>query len=171
MKKIFGFIFLLLPVVSFAAPSVRLLGNQPALSAATSSGVKVTPRKASVSDDSLVSNARIGTLHAKPKMNSLSNSSSLNTGSRFPVITPAYSYSSVSTPKTAGAVNQPNPTTSNADVSAIVDALTRDYYTKNEIDAKFDDSRFDAIRLTDPYVARGNVAAPNGYIYVWVEEN
>ena len=126
MKTYLVLLLVFLPIVSFGAPSVRMLGNQQALSAAVNSGTKVTPVRSSGESVGAITNARIGSLNVKPK------SGALTFSSRFPVIQPAYSYSSVSAPQTTGG---PAHAPSNVDVSVIVDAVTQDiqnnYYDKN----------------------------------------
>ena len=78
MKKYVVSLLLFLPMVAFGAPSVRMLGNQPALSAAISSGAKVTPVKASNETGSVSSSARIGTLSSKSKLNNLSSANGIS---------------------------------------------------------------------------------------------
>lgn len=194
MKKYVAFVLLMLPTMAFAVPSVRMLGGQPALTAAA--GSKITPVKktTSSSDDSATSSARVGSLRAKSKAVSLISSENSNaSSSRFPVITPAHSYNSVLAPKTGNTPTSAQPSTANVDLMAIIDALTQkienDYYVKEDVYNKtevynkdevenlinenipeIDDARFDAIRTTDPRIERG-VDAPDGYVYIWVEEN
>ena len=198
MKKYVISLLLFLPMVSFGAPSVRMLGNQPALSAAISSGAKVTPVKAPNESSSSSSSARIGTLSARSKPSNLSSVKTVSSSSRFPVIQPAFSYNSVSTPQTggtsgsSGSANVP----ANVNVAEIVDAVTqnieRNYYNTDQVynnthfveavqnvinDNTNDDPRFDAIRISDgnprTYWENKGLSLPsdNSYVYIWIEEN
>lgn len=193
MKKYVVFLLLFLPMVSFGAPSVRMLGNQPALSAAISSGSKVTPVKSSA-ENAAASTARIGTLSAKAKTSNLSSANSIKSSSRFPVIQPAYSYNSVSTPQTGGSSGG-SYAPSHVNVDEIVSAVTQNidgrYYTKAEVynNSDFveavqdvvedvDDPRIDAIRVRTAaqgsprsYWESQGLSLPSGYVYMWVEDN
>ncbi len=188
MKK-FGLLLLLLfvPVVSFGAPSIRMLGNKTAMTTTAASGSKITPVKATVSNEASNSTARLGSLRAKSKTNNLTTNNSLK-GSRFPVITPASSYNSVAAPQISGGTYGGTASVpANVDVAAIVDAVTQnianDYYNKTEvyntnefkeavraeIPEETDDPRIDAIRIG----SRPSHSAeldPN-YVYIWIEEN
>ncbi len=199
MKKYFGLFLLFLPMVSLGAPSVRVLGNQPALTAAINSGAKLTPVKAS-NENSGSAAARVGTLSAKPKVSNLSSANSINSSSRFPVIQPAHSYSSVSSPQTGGASSGGSASyaPSNVNVAEIIDAVTEhienNYYdtahvynnnkfvtaVRNVInDNEKDDPRFDAIRISNgnprTYWESKGLSLPddstNKYVYIWIEEN
>ncbi len=170
MKKCLILFWVFVPVVSFGAPSVRMLGNQPALSAAINAGAKVTPVKSSGESTNTLSNARVGSLNSKVKPSSLTSSGAVSSSSRFPVIQPAYSYNTVATPQTGGASQTggyssgPAQMPANVDVAAIIDAVTHNiennYYNVNEVynNSEFvtavrdvvngvDDPRIDAIRV------------------------
>ena len=170
MKKFFVLALLLAPAVSFAAPSVRVLGSGSGTTASSATGAKITPAKtASVSKTATTntgrtaSGSRIGTVRAVPKVGSGTVSTTASgTASRFPVITPAHSYSSVTKPQTAG-----GNTTVNVDLD--------NYYNKEEVNNIIntlepkDDPRIDAIRLVDPSDKHTEVLPPD-YVYMWVEE-
>ena len=117
MKKLLIFALLIVPVASFGASSVRVLGagTTPVAgtkTTTTSSAARVTPSKVTVAKPAAAATAsnaatsRIGTIRVKPKTTTgtLTGSSTGTTtaGSRFPVITPAHSYDSVKTPQVAG---------------------------------------------------------------------
>lgn len=169
MKKFLIFALLFLPVASFGASSVRVLGSGTATPAAgLASATKVTPAKvtaakpAAASTASTAATSRIGTIRAKPKAttNTLSagTSSSTSTGSRFPVITPAHSYKTV-TSQQAGATNT-GTGTGTAQPASVTD-----------------DPRFDMIRTykSEDDWRRKNSALVDqrlneDYVFMWVEE-
>lgn len=183
MKKYGILLLLFVPIVSFGAPSVRMLGNnKPALTAAAASGAKITPTKTT---ESSVNTSRVGSLHAKTKTSSLVTTGSLGTESRFPVIKPAGIYNSVVSPKPDNAPTVA-PTPSGVDVAAIVDAVTQNiennYYTKTEVYntdefkeavraeiPETDDPRIDAVRIGSKPVHSAQL--PSDYVYIWIEEN
>ena len=116
MKKYLVLALLLAPAVSFAAPSVRVLGSGSGTTASSATGSKITPAKtASVSKTAATnaanagrtaSGSRIGTVRATPKVaNTVANTTASGTASRFPVITPAHSYSSVTKPQTSASIS------------------------------------------------------------------
>ena len=170
MKKLLIFALLFVPVASFGASSVRVLGAGTTPVAGTktttSTAAKVTPSKvtaakpAAASTASNAATSRIGTIRVKPKTTTgtLTSSSAGTTsaGSRFPVITPAHSYKTVGTQQAqssgSGTV-QPQPVS---------------------ID---DDPRFDMIRT---YKSEADWRAKNNdlvnqridedYVFMWVEE-
>lgn len=211
MKKILFLLLILAPMVSMAAPSVRVLGNKPANTDVV--GAKITPAKPMGTTNANTS-ARLGTLRAKTGAISAASS-------RFPVITSAKVYSNVAIPNaggnnssTGGGSNTNPPVVSgDVDVTAIINAVKSDLrneyynrndtynrnevynrnetYNRNEVDARIteinnsltevnnaitdvtnnlDDSRFDAIRTTNPRTARNGADAPEGYVYIWIEE-
>lgn len=171
MKKLLIFALLFVPVASFGASSVRVLGAGTTPVAGTkittSTAAKVTPSKvtaakpAAASTASNAATSRIGTIRVKPKTTTgtLTSSSAGTTsaGSRFPVITPAHSYKTVGTQQAAGNTGggavQPQPVS---------------------ID---DDPRFDMIRT---YKSEADWRAKNNdlvnqridedYVFMWVEE-
>lgn len=200
---------ILAPMVSMAAPSVRVLGKPAVTSDA--GGTKITPAKSTGVTNANTA-ARLGSLRAKT--GAVSSASS-----RFPVITSAKVYNNVNIPTgktgtvTTGGGSNPNPGSSDVDVNAIINAVKSDlrteYYNRNdtynrnevynrnetynkeEVDARIteinnsltevnnavtdvtnnlDDSRFDAIRTTNPRTARNGADAPEGYVYIWIEE-
>jgi hypothetical protein len=169
MKKFLIFALLILPMTSFGASSVRVLGSGTATPAAGLAGAaKVTPAKvtaakpAAASTASTAATSRIGTIRVKPKAttNTLSagTSPSTSTGSRFPVITPAHSYKTV-TSQQAGATNT-GTGTGTAQPASVTD-----------------DPRFDMIHVNsredywrDNYPALTNTREREGYVFMWVEE-
>ena len=211
MKKILLLLLLFVPVVSMAAPSVRVLGKPAVTSDA--GGTKITPAKSTGVTNANTA-ARLGSLRAKT--GAISSASS-----RFPVITSAKVYNNVNIPNgktgtvTTGGGSNTNPpvVSGDVDVNAIINAVKSDlrneYYNRNdtynrneiynrnetynkeEVDARIteinnsltevnnavtevtnnlDDSRFDAIRTTNPRTARNGADAPAGYVYIWIEE-
>ena len=188
MKKVLIFTLLFIPTLSFAAPSVRMLGSKAPATTVTQSETKSTSAKSSAGL------ARIGTLRANNKVTTTNATGAItSSNSRFPVITPAHSYSSVQTPS----VTSGGGTTtivSGVDEAAIADAVAAlkdeiiqeiadDYYDKDEFDeavqaAVLDDPRFDAIRLINPANAsnrRGqnfpaSTDSGDGYVYIWIEK-
>lgn len=207
MKKILLLLLLFVPVVSMAAPSVRVLGKPAVTSDA--GGIKITPAK-STGETNANTAARLGSLRAKT--GAISSASS-----RFPVITSAKVYNNVNIPTgktgTVTTGGNTNPPAGDVDVNAIINAVKSDlrneYYNRNdtynrneiynrnetynkeEVDARIteinnsltevnnavtevtnnlDDSRFDAIRTTNPRTARNGADAPAGYVYIWIEE-
>lgn len=169
MKKYLVLALLLVPTVSFAAPSVRVLGSGSGTTASSATGSKITPAKttsvskaAATNTGRTASGSRIGTVRAMPKVGSGTVSTTASgTASRFPVITPAHSYSSVTKPQTASG------TTVNVDLD--------NYYNKEEVNNIInalepkDDPRIDAIRLVDPSDKHTEVLPPD-YVYMWIEE-
>jgi len=173
MKKLLIFALLIVPVASFGASSVRVLGagTTPVAgtkTTTTSSAARVTPSKvtaakpAAAATASNAATSRIGTIRVKPKTTTgtLTGSSTGTTtaGSRFPVITPAHSYKTVGTQQaqpsgSGGGAAQPQPVS---------------------ID---DDPRFDMIRT---YKSEADWRAKNNdlvnqrinedYVFMWVEE-
>jgi hypothetical protein len=147
--------------------------------------------KSSGESSGVTTSARIGSLHTKPKSGVLTSSGSVSSSSRFPVIQPVHSYSSVSAPQTTG----PSYAPANVDVAAIVDAVTQNiqnnYYDRNEVYNNnefvtavqevmedFEDPRIDAVRVRTaaqgspkPYWDNKGLSLPSDYIYIWVEEN
>lgn len=207
MKKILLLLLLFVPVVSMAAPSVRVLGKPAVTSDA--GGTKITPAKSTGVTNANTA-ARLGSLRAKT--GAISSASS-----RFPVITSAKVYNNVNIPTgktgTVTTGGNTNPPAGDVDVNAIINAVKSDlrneYYNRNdtynrneiynrnetynkeEVDARIteinnsltevnnaitdvtnnlDDSRFDAIRTTNPRTARNGADAPEGYVYIWIEE-
>ena len=171
MKKCLILVLLLLPTVSLAAPSVRVLGSGTGTTASSSTGAKITPAKtANISKTATLgtnkgaatAGSRVGTLRAVPKVGSgVANTSASGAASRFPVITPAHSYSSVTKPQVTGG------TTINVDLD--------NYYNKQEVNniinalKEEDDPRIDAIRLVDPSNMHTK-DLPDDYVYMWIEE-
>ena len=166
MKKILIFALLVLPMASFGASSVRVLGSGTATPATGIAGAaKVTPAKVTAAKPAATSTAatsRIGTIRVKPKATtttlSTGTSSSTSTGSRFPVITPAQSYKTVNTQQ-AGATNT-GTGTGTAQPASVTD-----------------DPRFDMIHVESRenywrtnYPALTNQRVDEGYVFMWVEE-
>lgn len=205
MKKILLLLLLVVPTVSMAAPSVRVLGKPAATSDV--SGTKITPAKTTGATNANTA-ARLGSL--RTKTGAISSASS-----RFPVITSAKVYNNVNVPSktiSTGGGSNPPIISGDVDVNAIINAVKTDLrnefydkndtynknevynrnetYNKEEVEERIteinnsltevneaitnvtnnlDDSRFDAIRTTNPRTAR-NADAPAGYVYIWIEE-
>ena len=174
MKKYIVLALLLIPVASFGAPSVRVLGNNagtPAASGATA--VKVTPAKTTLKAASDSSAARVGTLRAKSKTSGTVSTTGATSTSRFPVITPAHSYSSVTKPQPAATTTTVTP--SNIDID--------NYYTKEEVNNivnalnQEEDPRVDMIHMGNQraswmatHGARVNELENDGYVFMWIED-
>jgi len=184
MKKCWILLLIFFPVVSFAVPSVRMLGGSSALTNVAKS--QITPVKTEKkSATTSYPEVRIGTLKAKTKALQTTQNAK---DSRFPVVVPAYSYNTVASPEQGQNVGYVSGgSTTNVDVGAIVEAVMQnvsgtyydknDVYNKNEIDNKLGDPRFDAIRIvrgrngTVPSDADYPKALPSDYIYMWIEED
>ena len=187
MKKLFIFALLILPMTTFAASSVRVLGSGSNLPGAgttktTSSSAKVatTPKAAlpkaaaSAAKAGDGSSSRIGTVRVKPTAKTTTTTTATGTtsnaaataGSRFPVITPAHSYNTVVNPESGNGIK---PGAQNVDLS--------NYYNKQEVDDKLDDPRFDMIRINNGNPEShwyGNALLQQrkneGYVFMWIEE-
>lgn len=180
MKKYLILALMFVPMVSFAAPSVRVLGTGTGTPASATSGAKVTPAKnASVAKvatsvggtSNSAAASRIGTLRAAPKVGSGTGAAAATGTARFPVITPAHSYSSVNKPQAVG-----GGTTVNVD-------LTK-YYDKEEVDniinalEQIEDPAIDMVRVS----STGNPKSKwennpwyqkridDGFVFMWIEE-
>lgn len=192
MKKFIVLALLSIPMASFAASSVRVLGSKSA-TPGTAASAKVVPAK--VNAGKTAATSRIGTtVRAKPATVAApttittTNKTAGTAGSRFPVITPASSYKSVSAPQSSG--NTYNNTENNN-----TNVNMNNYYTKNQVDNKIteinqdiqeiqntinniepqevdlEDPRFDAIRTEDPTNKWSGKTLPQGYVYMWIEES
>ena len=186
MKKLFIFALLVLPMTTFAASSVRVLGSGSNLPGSgttktTSSSAKVatTPKAAlpkaaaSAAKAGDGSSSRIGTVRVKPTTKATTTTATGTTsnaaataGSRFPVITPAHSYDTVVNPQAGNGVK---PSGQNVDLS--------NYYNKQEVDDLIDDPRFDMIRISAGNPRPNWVGNPllqqregQGYVFMWIEE-
>ena len=171
------------PVVSFAVPSVRMLGSGTrALTPAAKS--QITPVKSEKkSAETSLATARVGTL--KTKVKSSQTTTQNTTDSRFPVVVSANSYNSVNSPEQGQ--NTSYTSGGSADVGAIVETVMQnvsynyynktEVYNKEEIDDRLDDPRFDAIRIVRgrngsvPSNADYPTNLPSNYIYMWIEED
>ena len=172
MKKLLMISLLVLPMTATAASSVRVLGTNS--NTGSVAAQKITPTK-SVSSIGSNTTPRVGSLRAAPKLSS-------NTGvvpsssSRFPIISTAHSYNSVTTPTSSGTV-----VPASVDVDAIVDAVTQrienNYYSKTEVynNNEFkqavqdvDDPRIDAIKVGSRPVHSATL--PSDYVYIWIEQ-
>ena len=183
MKKVFFVLFLCFPVVAFGVPSVRMLGNQSATVAASGAGTKVTPAKASVSNETNA--ARVGSLRVNNKATASAPSATNGKLTRFPSITPMHSYGIAKTPKTKEPAATSGTPSTNVDVDVIVNAVMQNvennlYNTEGfkEGVREVEDPRFDAIRVRTAaqgspasYWDNKNLDLPSGYVYMWVEEN
>lgn len=169
MKKLLIFSLLVLPMTATAASSVRMLGANAG--ANTASVQKITPTKSIAATNNSSTASRVGTLRATPKTAGAISGSS----SRFPIITTAHTYNSVTTPNTSGTG------ATSASVDAIVDAVTQrienNYYSKEEVYntnefiqavKDVDDPRIDAIKIGSRPVHSATL--PSDYVYIWIEQ-
>lgn len=186
MKKFLIFALLFIPMTSFAASSVRVLGTKTATpGVSTTTSAKVVPAKTTATKTGDTSVSRIGTVRpktTKTTTGTVSNTASVS-GSRFPVITPVKSYNTVTTPKqeNTGSAVVPSQVDTTEIVDRITNILNENYVQKEEVNTiiqqNLDDPRFDAIVVTgnanyDPvakWAAKGKTL-PEGYVYMWVEE-
>lgn len=176
MKKFVLLALLFIPVTTFAASSVRVLGAKTSTSGTAVSSntpaAKVLPTKAATTGNTGA--ARTGTVRAVPKATtgtvSASTATTANSTARFPVISPARPYSSVAKPQVTG--------------GGVASADLSNYYTKqetynqNEIDNMLEDPRVDMIHTGANKEAywRGkkgdqeiNDLMRDGYVFMWVE--
>lgn len=171
MKKYILLILLFLPMAAFSAPSVRVLGNKTAGSTNTPSiSTTATPAKLSATTTGGSSVSRVGTLRAKAKTPTAVNvktgttsNAKAGTDSRFPMIVPNHTYTSVVTPKTTGGSKV---VSAEVDEDAIVDKVVKIMEEKYK---NMDDPRFYTISTEDPN-ALLNKDAPEGWAYMWIEE-
>lgn len=180
MRKYLVLLVLCLPVCSFAASSVKVLGNKPVASTNVSVN-KVVPGKNGQSvTNNPVSSRAAGVLRAKPKVNVPVKTVDNDTVSRFPVVVSTRKMGAAAAPKQM--VNS-----TNVDVDAIVNAVNegvaQNYYNKVQVDDKLDalepqdDPRFDGIVLSnnpdyDPAAkwTQKGMTLPSNYVYMWVEK-
>jgi len=175
MKKLLIFALLLIPVTSFAASSVRVLGsgsNNPSSTTKTSS--KVVPTKATVAKPAAAKTAsqsgdsntsRLGTIRAKPKttlgtVSSGSTTTTTSAGSRFPVITPANSYNTVTKPQ-AGNISSGSGVTP----SGVLDDPRFDMIKKSKgsPEGEWRDKGTTYDEMVDDRLSEG-------YVFMWIEE-
>lgn len=184
MKKYMILALLCIPMTAFAAPSVRVLGNKSTNATATNTSsmpAKAVPAKSATTAGGATT-SRIGTVRAKTNTATVSGTKSgVGTESRFPVISPNHVYSSVTSPKPTGGGTTVVP--AEVDTDAIVDTVMQkvenNYYDKNEVYnnnffneavQNVDDPRVYAISTSDPKVERDGQEAPEGWVYMWIEE-
>ncbi len=187
MKKLLIFALLLVPMTTYAASSVRVLGAKSATTNAgttttTTSGTSNLSKAATAAKSGATSSnagsARIGTISSRAKkIAAATGTNSVTTSSsRFPVITPAHSYKTVTPPQPGTEGGGVNPGCCDVDVNAIVDAVTQRIP---------DDPRVDMIR-TFPASQAGQAEAimtqywqnnpryagfrQDGWVFMWVEE-
>ena len=186
MKKYVILALMFVPMVSFAAPSVRVLGSGTATSASSTTGAKVTPAKTTAAAKNTVTAAkattanagsRVGTVRVSPKPVGSGTTSGTGTTSRFPVITPAHSYNSLNKPQSTGG----GTTVINQEVNL------DNYYNKQDVDNKIEeinttinnlepekDPRVDMIRKGHP--ERDWEGHPDlddlktNHYFMWIEE-
>ena len=174
MKKIIAICLLIVPVTSFAIPTVRRTGNAVSASAAGSlSGQpdsKIIPaRTATTPKVSASAPSRIGTVRMQPSKQKVTGAIS-SSGSRFPAGSYGKAFSTMAVPK------YEEPKTVNIDTDEIVNVVIdtveeRGLYVKNEGFA-------DAVRgVENPKFDTVNVGQPQdtenlpGRVYMWVEMN
>lgn len=179
MKNYIVFVLLCVPVVAFAVPSVRVLGNANTPSTSATS-VKMTPAKAVTgavsSGTSETTASRVGTVRAKTTTGTVSKTKS-NTGSesRFPVIMPNHVYNSVVSPKPSGGTTVINAEVDTDAIKAeVMNEVENSYYNKTEVNniikelKEDDDPRIDAIKIGKKPVHKENL--PGDYVYMWLED-
>lgn len=171
MKKFLVFIFLVIPTLTFAVPSVRVLGNNSTAKAVANTGTKITPAKATGNTNASIgtSTSRIGTLRAKAKTTGTSGALT-NSNTRFPIISAPQSYNSVATPKSDSVIGTVSGADTDAIVNTIVQYIENNYYNKEEIHnmQNEDDPRIDAIKVGSKPVHKASL--PSDYVYIWIEE-
>jgi len=198
MKKLLIlFALFIIPAVVEAAPSVRMLGSNQNAGVAGAKITPVKTSQSVLNN--VANSSRAGTLRMKTSGSAGAISSSNNarfpvitSAKVYNNVTPPAA--AVNTGGNSGGNSGGGSAVSgDVDVNAIVDAVTdrvrNEYYNRNdtynrqEINSRFDevnnsitninqnldDSRFDAIRTSNPRTARG-VDAPAGYVYMWIEE-
>lgn len=182
MKKILILALLFVPVMSFGAPAVRMLGGSTKTSstAAVPGTVssKVTPAR--VASTTTATTGRIGAVRAKTNVTATTGAIT-GSSSRFPVIAPAKSYGGISTPGTGSGTGTVTPA-ANVDTDAIVAAVTQNlnsyitnnYYNKTDFtqavrEVNKDDPRIDAVRRSNPVSAHPNEELDDDFVYIWVE--
>lgn len=158
MKKFILLALLCIPVTSFAASSVRVLGTKSANpgTSASAAPVKVLPTKTTNVSADRAAGARVGTIKTAPKVttNTITANKNVTTSTsaaRFPVITPAHSYDSVKKPQTAGT------TVVNAEEDPRVDMIHMG-------------NREDYWRHTKNMDGRVSDLVNDGYVFMWVED-
>ena len=175
MKKVLIFALVLFPAFAFGAPSVRMLGNNNIAKVAANSGTKITPTK-SDTNSGAVSAARLGTLKAKTKTTGVTGAIT-NSNTRFPIITAAQPYSSVTRPKTDTTTAPSAGVDTDAIIYAVTQNIEKNYYNKDEVynNNNFiqavkdvDDPRIDAIKVGAKPVHSAQL--PSDYVYIWIEE-
>ena len=188
MKKLLIFALLFVPVTSFAASSVRVLGSgssalpgsgsatkttsaTPARAVSTAKAATPKAATAAAAKAGDGSTSRIGTISAKVKKPvtttaTTSTGSTASSGSRFPVITPAQSYNTVAKPQAnTGTTVVPG----DIDLVSIINAV------KAEIE---EDPRVDMIHAGNREAywrdkvgnATVNKYLNDGYYFMWIEE-
>ena len=176
MKKYLVLLLLCVPMMAVAAPSVRVLGNQP--SGNNTAPTKAMPAKSS-SAAAAVSTSRIGTVRPKTKTATIS-SNKTDSESRFPAVTGIKgNYSNVVTLRPTGGNTVINTEVdTDAIVNNVMEQVSNDYYDKTEVynNNEFieavesvDDPRIWSISTADPKQIRGK-NAPEGWVYIWVED-
>ena len=184
MKKILILALLFVPVVSFGAPAVRMLGGGTKASTTSVPGsvsTKVTPVR--VASTPTTTTGRVGAVRTKTNV-ATTTGAITGASSRFPVIAPAKSYGGISTPGTGSGTGTVTPV-ANADTDAIISAVTQNvtnqiqnnYYQKIDNktfveavrDINREDPRIDTIRRSNPAAAHPGEDLDDDFVYIWVE--
>ena len=189
MKKYLFLALLFVPMVSLAAPSVRMLGskapvtNQASVKSTgttTPAPVKATPAKASNSTAGNSVASRVGTVRAKTKTTGVTSNAVKDSGSesRFPMITTGYApYNSVVTLKPTGGTISAEVDT-DAIVDTVMEKVENNYYNKTEVYSTnefieavkdVDNELNYSVSTSNPRTVFGK-DAPEGWVYIWVEE-
>jgi len=178
MKKYLVVFLLFFPAISFGVPSVRMLGSVQPVAAQPATATKLTPAKSSVENAKPVSIGRAASLQAKSKVSSLTSGAGTSSTSRFPIITAAHSYNSVTSPQATGGSTGSSSVNVDTIIQAVTNNIENNYYTKEEVNnliqqgstVDIDPRMFDVVRTSNPAQAH-NADAPSGFVYIWIEEN
>ena len=176
MKKVIVFCLLIIPVTSFAVPTVRKLGNTVNASAAAAEAgqtdAKIMPARVATAPKVSVSantSSRIGTMRAQPSKSKVTGAIS-SSGSRFPVGAYGKAFTTISAPK----YEEPKTVNVNTEeiVNIVIDEIdNRDLYVQNDgfEDAvrAVDNPKFDTVSVGQPQ----DTSNLPGRVYMWVEMN
>jgi len=195
MKKLLVFALLFVPVTSFAASSVRVLGSGSSALPGSGSATKTTNPGRVVSNAKVAtpkaattasvkagdgSTSRIGTISAKvkkPVATISTTGTTTGSGSRVPVITPAQSYNTVAKPQSNTSGGGGTGECCDVDTQHIIDVVTE--RVTEQVSDK--DPRVDMIYGGTPgnreAYWRGKVGnetvqryIDDGYYFMWIEE-
>ena len=160
-------------MTAFSASSVRVLGSgSTATGSVAKPAAKVVPAKTTTAKATTGGNtatsSRIGTVRTKSvkptattgTITSSASNTSATTNSRFPVITPAHSYNTVTKPQTGGTGTSTSPTPVSVSDDPRFDMILK----ANSAE----EMRADWVRRVGENVVRQR--ENEGYVFMWVEE-